>query len=90
MVDMAEAFLSDLGFRNIRARHTGRAVRIEVDPDQVSQILDTGMKDRIETYLKSIGYEEITIDPDGYRRGKLNDGIVTKKSLDAAGLRIAH
>ena len=90
MVDMAEAFLADLGFRNIRARHTGRSVRIEVDPLQVSQILDTGMKDRIDTYLKSIGYEEITIDPEGYRRGKLNDGIVAEKSLDADGLRIAH
>ena len=90
MVDMAEAFLADLGFRNIRARHKGISVRIEVDSRQVSQLLDGAMKDRIETYLRSIGYSEITFDPEGYRRGKLNDAIDTGNAPDASDLNIAR
>jgi uncharacterized protein len=89
MVDEAEAYLSDLGFRNIRARHSGRSVRIEVDPAQVSRLMETGVKNRVADYLKSIGYKEVTIDPEGYRRGKLNDGILSRNNPDTAGLRIA-
>ena len=89
MVDRAEAYLSDLGFRNIRARHTGTSVRIEVDPLQVSRLLDPGMRNRVENYLRSIGYREITIDPEGYSRGKLNEGIVPRKGSGITGLRIA-
>ena len=89
MVDLAEARLSDLGFRNIRARHSGASVRIEVDPEQVSMLLEPKMKRRIETYLRSIGYKEVHFDPEGYRRGKLNDGIQARKSPDAGSLRVA-
>ena len=47
------------------------------------------MPKRVEDYLKSIGYIEITIDPDGYRRGKLNDGITSRITPDAGSLRVA-
>lgn len=72
MVDLAEAHLSDRGFRNIRARHKGSSVRIEVDPGQVDLLTQPEIKDGVESYLRSIGYREISIDPEGYRRGKLN------------------
>ena len=76
MVDQAENYLTDLGFRYIRARHKENSVKIEVDPMQVEKLLDSDTKNKVENYLKSIGYQEVIIDPDGYRQGKLNEGIV--------------
>jgi pyridinium-3,5-biscarboxylic acid mononucleotide sulfurtransferase len=89
MVDLAEARLSDLGFRNIRARHSSLSVTIEVDPDQVSALMEPDMKEQVESYLKSIGYQDIIINPDGYRRGRLNDGITPQSGPDAGSLRLA-
>ena len=89
MVDEAENFLSDLGFRNIRARHQGKTVNIEVDPEQTPQLLESHTKGIVEEYMTSIGYEIIQIDPEGYRRGKLNDILPSSEILDADKLRIA-
>ena len=89
MVDEAENFLSDLGFRNIRARHQGKTVNIEVDPEQTPQLLESHTRGIVEEYMTSIGYEIIQIDPEGYRRGKLNDDIPSTEILNADKLRIA-
>jgi len=89
MVDLAEAYLSDKGYRNIRARHSGSSVMIEVDPQQVATLMETGTRTEVENYLRSIGYTEIHIDPEGYRRGKMNDGIETVERPDPENLRIA-
>jgi uncharacterized protein len=89
MVDLAEAHLSDMGFRNIRARHAGSSVMIEVDPQQVNRLMDAGLRNEVEEYLRSIGYTEIRIDPEGYRRGKMND-VLNKDDLpDPESLRVA-
>ncbi len=89
MVDQAENFLADQGFRNIRARHQGETVNIEVDPEQIPQLLESKTRKVVEEYLTSIGYKQIHIDPEGYRRGKLNDALATDKIPNANNLRIA-
>jgi uncharacterized protein len=89
MVDQAENFLADLGFRNIRARHKGETVNIEVDPRQIPKLLDSQTRREVEAHLASIGYKEIHIDPEGYRRGKLNDALSSEEIPDAENLRIA-
>jgi len=89
MVDEAENFLSDLGFRNIRARHQGKTVNIEVDPEQTPRLLESHTRGKVEEFLTSIGYEKIQIDPEGYRRGKLNDALSSTEILNAGKLRIA-
>jgi uncharacterized protein len=89
MVDEAENFLADQGFRNIRARHQGETVNIEVDPLQIPKILDSKTRKVVEEYMTSIGYKKIYIDPEGYRRGKLNDALETTEIPNANKLRIA-
>ena len=89
MVDEAENFLSDLGFRNIRARHQGKTVNIEVDPEQIQRLLEKQTRLKVEDFLTSIGYDKVQIDPEGYRRGKLNDGLTGKEIPNAENLRIA-
>ncbi|MFC2115696.1 ATP-dependent sacrificial sulfur transferase LarE [Bacteroidota bacterium] len=80
MVDEAENFLTDLGFRYIRARHKGSSVKIEVDPKQVSRLMEATTWEKVENHLKSLGYEEVSIDSEGYRQGKLNDKILSRKT----------
>ena len=82
MVDKAENYLSDLGFRYIRARHKDNSVKIEVDPGQISRLMEAETRKKVENYMKSIGYEEVSIDSEGYRQGKLNDKILPGKSMD--------
>jgi uncharacterized protein len=89
MVDEAENFLADQGFRNIRARHQGKTVNIEVDPEQIDRLMESDTKSVVEKYMTSIGYEKIRIDPEGYRRGKLNDVLASKNIPKAGDLRIA-
>lgn len=75
MVDSAENYLSDLGFRNIRARHEKNSIRIEVSPSQIKRIADDQLRMAIVQHLKSLGYKYISFDLEGYRQGSLNETL---------------
>ncbi len=80
MVDEVENYLSDLGFHNIRARHKGNTIKIEVDPAQIKLFMDDELRNRIVQQIKEIGYTYVTIDLEGYRRGSMNE-VLTKEQL---------
>lgn len=91
MVEEAENFLTDLGFRNVRARHSGTSVRIEVDPSQISMLLDPAVRVDIASKFRKIGYKQVSVDLEGYRRGSLNAaaGIHNRKeNIDTTKIRI--
>lgn len=71
-VDQMENHLRDLGFRNIRARHIGNSVKIEVDPSMVNRLREPETLNKVTRYALRIGYDSVTVDPLGYRRGSLN------------------
>jgi uncharacterized protein len=75
MVDAAENFLSDLGFRNIRARHEKNSIRIEVSSSQIKRIADDQIRYRIVSKMKELGYKYVSIDLEGYRQGSLNETL---------------
>ena len=75
MVDEAENFLSDLGFRNIRARHEKNSIRIEISPLQIKKIADDSIRLQIVSKMKALGYKYVSIDLEGYRQGSLNETI---------------
>ena len=66
-VDRAEAFLKKLGARQVRVRHHGETARIEVEPRDFS--LMRAHEDEIALRLKSLGFPNVVLDPDGYRTG---------------------
>lgn len=91
MVEEAENYLSDLGFRNIRARHNGTSVRIEVDAEQVSRLVDPVVRGTIVSKFREIGYKHVSVDLEGYRRGSLNTAAGkpgNEGAIDAAKVRI--
>ncbi|PFN99398.1 TIGR00268 family protein [Bacillus sp. AFS076308] len=77
MIDKAEQFLMDLGFRQVRVRQHEKLARIEVVPQDIQKL--AGFNEMIVSKLKSIGYMYITIDLQGYRSGSLNETIKTPK-----------
>lgn len=74
MVDKAEQFLLDKGFRQLRVRiHGANLARIEVMPDEMEKLLS--IHDEVSQKLKDIGFAYVTMDLQGYRTGSMNVGI---------------
>ncbi len=71
MIEKAENFLQDMGFRQVRVRlhHEGIA-RIEVGKEEIEGIFDTEMLEDICGKLKTLGFNYVTLDLEGYRSGR--------------------
>ncbi|HZE19046.1 MAG TPA: ATP-dependent sacrificial sulfur transferase LarE, partial [Candidatus Angelobacter sp.] len=68
-IELGEAALREkLGLRVLRLRHEGRRARIEVDPREVARIKEPAQKDAILAIVQELGFDELEIDPKGYRR----------------------
>lgn len=68
-----EGFLRELGFKQLRVRHHGDIVRIEVDRGSIIEIMKDGMMDRISSKFEALGYIYVTLDLKGYRTGSMNE-----------------
>jgi uncharacterized protein len=76
MIERAEQALARLGFRVCRVRHHGAAASVEIGRDELVRALESGMSVAITRELNAVGYQEVTIDPRGYRMGSLNEGLL--------------
>ena len=76
LVDRAEQFLYDLGIRQFRVRHHEELARIEVDPQEIEFIAAKSIRTQINEKFKSLGYEYVAMDLQGYRSGSLNEGVL--------------
>lgn len=74
-VDRAESFLRELGFRNFRVRHHEKLARIELDRAEMSGVLDLSLFDAINAHFRSLGYQHVTLDLQGFRSGSLNETL---------------
>lgn len=77
-VEQAEQLLLDLGFTQFRVRvhgteGQGLLARIEVLPEQLALALDNGVRGRIITRFKELGFNYTTLDLKGYRTGSMNE-----------------
>lgn len=71
-LDQAEAFLHDLGLRQVRVRHHDTIARIEIPREEFAAILEPGVADQIVARLKELGYTFVSLDLAGYKTGSLN------------------
>ncbi len=76
MIEEAEYHLRDLGFHDVRVRHHeitgGHLARIEVGPEELVRLIASGGSPRIAEQFRSLGYQQVTLDLAGYRRGSTN------------------
>jgi len=79
MIERAENFLRDRGFREVRVRHHelkhGHLARIELGLDEIANAVPDF--NEIAEALRGFGYAHVTLDLQGYRRGSLNTAAVS-------------
>lgn len=72
-IDQAESFLRQLGFRAVRVRyHRHDLARIEVDPEEISRLAASPVRERVTTKFRELGFQFLTLDLIGFRSGSLN------------------
>jgi uncharacterized protein len=77
-IEQAEDFLRGLGFVEFRVRHHDTIARIEVHQKDFKKISAEPNRSKIIKKLKSLGFQYITIDLQGFRSGSLNE-MLTKE-----------
>jgi uncharacterized protein len=75
MTEAAEAFLHDLGIKQVRVRYGGETARIEVEPQEMSELLRESHRGPILTRFRELGYVHVAVDLAGYRSGSMNEGL---------------
>ena len=75
MIERAERAIVAMGFRVCRVRHYDNGARVEIGRDELWRALEPQTSAAIERELAAIGYRSVAIDPEGYRRGRLNEGL---------------
>ncbi len=74
-IERAEAGVRALGFREFRVRHLGETARVEIAPGEMGRLGEAGLGASVEEAVRTAGYAEVVIDPQGYRRGRLNEAL---------------
>jgi uncharacterized protein len=70
--ERVEDALLEMGFTQVRARHHGDLVRIEIEPQGLEAACSGQTRDRIVQVARKEGFRFVTIDLQGYRMGSLN------------------
>jgi uncharacterized protein len=83
-IDQAEAFLRSLGFVELRVRHHDTMARIEVRPEDVGKLTAEPVRSKVVEKLKSLGFQFVTMDLQGFRSGSLNESL-SEEQKRAAG-----
>jgi uncharacterized protein len=74
-VERAEAAVRALGFRELRVRHLGDEARVEIAREEMGRLGGGGLAEAVLAAVRGAGYARVTVDPEGYRRGRLNDAL---------------
>lgn len=74
-VEQAEDVVAALGFSVLRVRDLGQdAASVEVGPEELPRL--GPLQARLVGELQRLGFATVAIDPRGYRRGALNEGLI--------------
>ena len=73
-VEQGEDALRALGFRQVRVRHHGDIVRIEIAKDELERALTLPMFSEFTRIFKALGFTFVTLDTEGFRSGSMNSG----------------
>ncbi|MGA9389010.1 MAG: ATP-dependent sacrificial sulfur transferase LarE [Candidatus Sulfotelmatobacter sp.] len=85
VVEKGEDALRALGFRQLRVRHHGEIVRIEISRDELSRALDPTMTDQFTKIFKALGFKFVTLDLEGFRSGSMNNLLAPEDLLRRTG-----
>lgn len=72
VVEQGEDALHALGFRQVRVRHHGDMVRIEIAREELVRALNPEMAAEFTRMFKALGFKFVTLDLEGFRSGSMN------------------
>ena len=72
VIERGEDAIRALGFRQFRVRHHGEIVRIEVAREEMDRALNPAMAAQFTAIFKSLGFQFVTLDLEGFRSGSMN------------------
>ena len=72
VVEQGEDALHALGFRQVRVRHHGDIVRIEIAREEMTRALSPEMAAEFTRIFKALGFKFVTLDLEGFRSGSMN------------------
>jgi pyridinium-3,5-biscarboxylic acid mononucleotide sulfurtransferase len=72
MIEIAENMLFERGYPGTRVRIHGEAARIECLPEYIEKIFQNPGRDELIIEMKKIGFRYVSLDLEGYRKGKSN------------------
>ena len=75
-IDRAEQTVRALGFDVVRVRHFGARASIEVPTDDVGRLQGHGRLPATLAAIRGLGWEDVGVDPNGYRTGSMNGTLV--------------
>jgi uncharacterized protein len=80
MIGAGEAFLRQRGLREVRVRHYVEGdkpqARLEIAPHEIARVFD--FYEELTAHLKELGYAQVLLDLEGYKRGKLTEHLLEK------------
>jgi uncharacterized protein len=75
MIDKAEQFLLDKGFKQVRVRYHNSLARIETDENGFNIFNNKNFREEIYHKFKALGFTYVSIDILGYRTGSMNETL---------------
>ena len=72
VVEQGEEALHALGFRQVRVRHHGDIVRIEIARAELARALSPEIAGEFTRIFKALGFKFVTLDLEGFRSGSMN------------------
>lgn len=72
VVEKGEDALRELGFRQLRVRHHGEIVRLEIAGEEMERALSPRMAAEFTRIFKHLGFKFVTLDLEGFRSGSMN------------------
>jgi uncharacterized protein len=83
VIEQGEEALHGLGFRQVRVRHHGETVRIEIDRTELPRALSPDMAAEFSRIFKGLGFKFVTLDLEGFRSGSMNSLLSAEDLLRA-------
>jgi uncharacterized protein len=76
-IEKAEEFLFSMGFTQFRVRIHENLARIEITQRELEEAFRK--REEISRYLKSLGFDYVTLDLEGFRSGSMDEPHIRKK-----------
>jgi uncharacterized protein len=81
VIERGEDALRALGFRQLRVRHHGEIVRIEIAREELPRALTPEMATAFTKVFKQLGFKFVTLDMEGFRSGSMNQLLTAEELL---------